>query len=126
VDNAVDAIINATFSDVTRGRTYNLSDGTFATWRTYLDALADGLQLRRAWINIPFSVAYRLAAALEAPYRRLRLPGRPLLTRHAVYLLGRNQEYPTGRAQSDFGFAPKVSFEEGVARTVDWLKLEHP
>jgi nucleoside-diphosphate-sugar epimerase len=77
---------------------------------------------RRAWIDLPSSAAFALARTMEAPHRYLRVPGRPMLTRHAVYLLSRNQEYPIDRAKREFGFAPAVSFEEGIGRTVDWLK----
>ena len=54
------------------------------------------------------------------------LAGRPLLTRHAVYLLARDQEYPAARAREDFGFAPRVSFAEGMARSAEWLRSKKP
>ncbi len=124
VDNAVHAIIQAAASPDTLGRAYNLADGTGATWRSYVDALAAGLGERRPWINLPDAIAFPLARTLEATHAQLRFLGRPLLTRHAVYLLSRNQEFPVERARRDFGFAPAVSFEEGVSRTVDWLQQE--
>jgi nucleoside-diphosphate-sugar epimerase len=120
VDNAAEAIIRAASAIETVGRAYNLADGTGATWRRYVDALADGLGCRRPWIDIPAGAALALARVLEAPHRYLCMPGRPLLTRHAVLLLSRNQEFPTERARREFGFAPAVSFEEGVARSVEW------
>jgi nucleoside-diphosphate-sugar epimerase len=51
----------------------------------------------------------------------LHLPGRPSLTRHAVLLLSRDQEFPSEAAKRDFNFAPDISFSEGIARTVEWL-----
>ncbi len=122
VDSVVEAMLAAATSPDTVGRAYNIADGTGATWRAYVDELARGLGFRRPWLNLPSSVALPLARAMEAAHGALRLPGRPLLTRHAVLLFARNQEYPTDAARRDFGFAPAVSFEEGVARTVEWLK----
>jgi nucleoside-diphosphate-sugar epimerase len=122
VDNAVEGIIQAANAEEAVGRAYNLADGTGVTWRRYVDALADGLALRRPWIDIPAGAASALARVMEAPQRWLRVPGRPLLTRHAVLLLSRDQEFPTGRARHEFGFAPAVSFEEGMARSLAWLK----
>jgi nucleoside-diphosphate-sugar epimerase len=124
VDNVADAIVQAATARETLGRAYNVTDGSGATWRSYVDALADGLKQRRPWIDIPSAIAFPLARAMEAPYRYLGFRGRPLLTRHAVYLLSRSQEYPIGKAQREFGFSPAVSFEEGVARTIEWLKRE--
>jgi len=122
VDNAVDAILTAAAASESLGRAYNLSDGTDVTWKSYVDALADGLGMRRPWIDIPSRVALALASAMEAPHRFLKIPGRPLLTRHAVYLLARDQEFPNMRARTELGFAPAVSFGEGMARMVQWLK----
>jgi nucleoside-diphosphate-sugar epimerase len=125
VDNAAQAIIQAATARETVGRAYNLADGTGATWRTYVNALADGLGERRPWIDLPSTVAFPLARMMEAPHH-LRIPGRPLLTVHAVYLLSRSQEYPIERARREFGLAPQVSFEEGIARTIQWLSLGTP
>jgi nucleoside-diphosphate-sugar epimerase len=120
-DNAAQAIIRAGDSSETVGRAYNLADGTGVTWRAYVDALADGLGERRPWIDLPSAIAFPLARVMEAPHR-LRVPGRPLLTRHAVYLLSRSQEYPIDRAKREFGFAPEVGFAEGIRCTVEWLR----
>jgi nucleoside-diphosphate-sugar epimerase len=122
VDNAVDAMIAAASADESRGRVYNLADGTHVNWRTYVDTLADSLSLPRPWLNMPSRAGLALAWAMEAPFCYLKLPGRPLLTRHAVYLLSRDQEFPTGRIRRELGFAPAVGFPEGMARMIDWLR----
>ena len=122
VDNAVDTMLQAANASVTEGRAYNIADATGVTWRDYVDALSDALGKKRVTLSIPSGVAMAIAASLEICHRTLRLPGRPLLTRHAVYLLSRDQEYPVDRARRDFGFKPEVSFEEGMARSVAWLK----
>ncbi|MGD1070883.1 MAG: NAD-dependent epimerase/dehydratase family protein [Bryobacteraceae bacterium] len=116
VDNAVDAILRAATAQESLGRVYNLSDGTGVTWKTFVDRLADGLGYPRPWIDIPTGGAFALARFLEA------MPGRPLLTRHAVHLLARDQEFPIDRIRRELGYAPAVGFEEGMARTVQWLK----
>jgi nucleoside-diphosphate-sugar epimerase len=123
VDNAVDAMIAAARSPEAEGQVYNLSDGTGASWKTYVKALADGLGCRSPWINLPYGAAMAIAGAMEAPYHWLKmLPGRPMLTRHAVFLLGRDQEFLNGRARAELGFTSRVSMEEGIARSVAWVK----
>lgn len=124
VDNVAQAMIDAARSPAAVGRAYNLSDGTDATWEGYTSALADALGYARPWLRLPFSVAMAAAYVMEAPFLVLPLRGRPLLTRHAVYLLGRDQEFPATRALQEFGFAPRVSFEEGIARSVAWLRQQ--
>jgi len=122
VDNVVEAMIAAAIAPATVGKIYNIADGTGVTWKQYVAALADGLGLKQPWIEVPSALALRLGHALEMAYRVLPLPGRPLLTRHAVLLLARDQEYPTTRAQQDFGFSPQVSFAEGMQRSIDWAR----
>jgi len=60
---------------------------------------------------------------MEAVHSTLRLPGRPLLTRHAVLLLSRDQEFPCEAAKRDFHFVPTVSLSEGISRTLEWLAM---
>ncbi len=122
VDNAAHAIIAAAHHPATLKEAYNLSDGTGVTWRQYVDALADGLGTPKPWINLPFSLAMGLARTMEAPHTYLKFPGRPLLTRHATLLLGRDQEFPTSKAREHFGFAPSIHFSEGIARSVAWVR----
>ena len=122
VDNVAAAMMAAAASPAAVGRAYNLCDETGVTWREYTDALADALGYRRAWLSLPFSAAMALGSAMELPYRLLKITKRPLLTRHAVYLLGRSQEFPAARAREDFGFAPRVSFAEGIAQSAAWFR----
>jgi nucleoside-diphosphate-sugar epimerase len=122
VDNVVAAMMAAAASPASMGRAYNLSDETGVTWREYTDALADALGYRRAWLALPFSAAIALGAGMEVPYRLLKASKRPLLTRHAAYLLGREQEFPATRAREDFGFEPQVSFADGLARSAEWVR----
>ncbi len=121
VDNVAGAMLQAAYSERTLGQAYNLSDGTSATWREYVTLFARQLGTRPPWIDLPLSAAHALARVFEATHRALRLPGRPLLTRHAVLLLARNQEFPAAKARKDFAFCPAISLEEGIARSVSWL-----
>jgi len=122
VDDAVDAMIAAARTPAAEGQAYNLSDGSGTTWKEYVSALACGLGCRLPWIDLPFGTAIGIARAMETPFRCLPMPGRPPLTRHAVFLLGRPQEFPAHKARTELDFIPKVALDEGIARCVDWLK----
>jgi len=121
VDNAVEAMIAACRSEATIGKAYNLRDDA-TTWREYVEALADGLGVKRPRMSLPGAVAGALAMMSELAWKALRLKARPLLTRHAVHLFHRDQSYSIDRAVEDFGFKSTVGFEEGMRRTLDWLR----
>jgi nucleoside-diphosphate-sugar epimerase len=121
VDSVVQAMLDAAASPHTAGQAYNIADGTGATWERYATLFAEELGTKPPWIDLSFRAAMALARILETPHACLRLRGRPLLTRHAVYLLGRNQEFPIEKAKNSFGFSPDISLEEGIRRSVAWL-----
>ena len=125
VDSVVEAMLAAAASTDTIGHAYNVAGGTGATWREYATLFAEQLAVKPPWINLPFQTAMTLARTLETAHGCLRLAGRPLLTRHAIYLLARNQEFPIAKAKSTFGFSPDISLEEGIRRSVAWLKDAH-
>ena len=122
VDNVACAMMTAGGREETRGEAYNISDGTDVSWKAYCAALAAGLGLPEPWLSVPFGMAMGVGAGAEVAHAALRLPGRPLLTRHAVHLLGRDQEFSAEKARRQFGYVPGVGFEEGMRRTVAWVK----
>ena len=122
VDNVAEMMLAAAISSRSLGQVYNICDGTGVSWAEYLRLFAATLKVPAPWINLSFRSAMRLASALELAQRTLRLAGRPLLTRHAVYLLGRSQEFPVAKAHEELEFRPAVSIEEGIERSVAWLR----
>ncbi len=122
VDNLVDAMLAAATRPAAIGRVYTLRDVTTETWRTYLDRLADGLGFPRVQRSLPFWLAMGLGAVSEAAWRLARARSRPLITRHAVQILAKDQCYGIDRAVAELGFASRVSFDEGLRRTVAWLE----
>ncbi len=122
VDNAAEAMIAASEEKRTLGQAYNLSDGSGASWKHYLSLFAEALGTPGPWIDLSFACAMRVAGIMEAPHR-VGLPGKPLLTRHAVQLLGRDQEFSSEKARRDFGFLPRVGLTEGIGRSAAWLRM---
>ncbi|MGC2404425.1 MAG: NAD-dependent epimerase/dehydratase family protein [Acidobacteriaceae bacterium] len=122
VDTVAEGMLDAAESAHTLGQAYNISGGTGATWKQYATLFAEQLAVKPPWINLPFSAAMTLARTMETAYGFLGVRSRPLLTRHAVYLLARDQEFPIEKASRAFGYAPRISLEEGIRRSVAWLR----
>jgi nucleoside-diphosphate-sugar epimerase len=120
VDDVCRAMLTAATAPHALGEAYNLSSTDGTTWRTYTQALAKALSLPAPWLSLPFRAAMALAAASELPHK-CGLPGRAMLTRHAVYLLGRTQQYSTAKAQEQLGWTPQIALDEGIARSVTRL-----
>lgn len=121
VDDVCEAMVLAAESQYALGQAYNISSVDDLTWKAYTGALAASLGVPAPWLQLPFHAAMALAAASEIPHK-LGLPGRPLLTRHATFLLGRDQQYSTAKAQEQLGWQPRVMLGEGLARSVAALR----
>lgn len=122
IDNAVAGMIQAAHSPATVGEAYNLRDETNETWRNYIEALARGLGVPSPRWSLPEWAALAAGRVSELIYGALKRQARPLITRHAVYVLSRDQSYAIEKARRDFGFRSFVSFDEGVQRSLEWLK----
>ncbi len=126
VENVIDAVLLALGDPGAGGATFNLSDGLDITWRRFTDDLAAGLGCQRARWSLPYWLAYALGASLEHGYRLarravgLRTPA--LLSRQAVQVLGREQDFSNARARAQLGWEPRVGYEEGLAATLAWLR----
>jgi nucleoside-diphosphate-sugar epimerase len=126
VDNVVDALVAlAVAPGHVDGRTYNVTNGEPQTVADLLRRVTAALRVRARFVAVPFAVAYGAAAALEAIARAL--PGRPEppLTRYTVGVLGRSQTLSIAAARRDFGYAPRVSLDDGIERTAAAWRLAH-
>ena len=102
------------------GQAYNLSNDGYLTQRGYWDLVADAIDAPRVTAQVPYRVVFTAAFALEAAGKLLRLRRPPLITRYAAWLIGRTAFYSTDKAQEQLGWQPRVGYEEGVRRTVEW------
>jgi nucleoside-diphosphate-sugar epimerase len=121
VENLVEGTLLAAATPAAAGQVYHLTDGEVVTARAALDELADALGLRRPRLSVPYEVVYGLASVMERTARRLQLENPPPMTRYGVRFLSCDCRYEVGKAQRELGYAPKVSFREGVRRLAQSL-----
>lgn len=129
VENLVDAVRLALGHDAAAGQTFNVTDGLPVTWRQFTDDLAAGLGAPPVRFSLPYAVASALGSTLEHGYRAARrLTGastRPLLSRQAVQVLGREQDFSNRKLTELLGWRPRVGYESGLGATLDWLRDEY-
>ncbi len=126
VENVVDAVVLALGHEAAPGQAFNVTDGLDITWRRFLGDLANGLGCPPPRWSLPYGLAHGLAFSLEHGYRLLRratgLSAPPLLSRQAVQVLGRNQDFSNHKARELLGWVPRTSYQEGLAATLAWLR----
>lgn len=82
----------------------------------WIDQLLELAGLPRVQQQISAGAARRVGGVLEGVWSLLRLPGEPPMTRFLASQLAQSHTYSIARAVRDFGYQPRVSFEEGMRR----------
>lgn len=122
IDNLVDAVTLALTRDAAVGQGYLVCDGVGVSWRDLTDLLADQLELPKVHLTLPLPLAQAVAVAAETWAKLARSPKRPALTRYELAFGGRDLRYSNRKISCELGFSPRVLPEEGLARTIAWLK----
>jgi len=119
IDNLVDGLILCGTREEAANRTYFFRDDWNVTWKQYLDDLAAMFD-KRIWLSLPFGLAWFLGGLSE---RVSRLSGgRPMITRHAVGLMGRDCDVDTKRARTELGWQTRVSYPEAMKEIKEWVE----
>ena len=129
VENLIDAAVLALRHDAAPGHAFNVSDGLAVTWKEFTDGLAEGLGCSRVRWSMPYWMANGVGFALEHGYRLLRRTTRlktsPLLSRQAVHVMGRNQDFSNRKVRDLLGWEPRIDYPTGLEATIAWLQAEH-
>jgi len=115
VENLVAGLLLAAQTTEAAGRLYHVTDGEEVTAREAIGALADALGVARPRIPLPFPVVLGAAALVEGTARLLGLRRAPSLTRYGVRFVACHARYDVGKARRELGYAPRVTFRDGVA-----------
>jgi nucleoside-diphosphate-sugar epimerase len=122
IENLVDAILLALTRDEAVSQAYIVCDGADVSWKELTDLIADQLGLPRVKRTIPLPLAEAAAVGAETLARMEKSTRRPALTRYELGFGGRDLHYSNSKICSELGFSPRVMPDEGLARTIEWLK----
>jgi 2-alkyl-3-oxoalkanoate reductase len=101
------------------GRAYFISNGEPRPVRDIVNALLAAVGAPPVTKALPFPLAYAIGAICEVAWTLLPLGGEPPLTRFLAEQLGTAHWYDMAPATRDFGYQPKVSIDEGLARLAE-------
>jgi nucleoside-diphosphate-sugar epimerase len=120
VDNAAqahfDALEHLAPGAACAGRAYFISNGEPRTVRDIVNGLLQAAGAPIVRKTIPFGVAYAAGAMCEGLWHALPLKGEPPMTRFLAEQLSTTHWYDMAPARRDFGYAPRVSIDDGLAR----------
>lgn len=117
IDNLVDLILFALKNESAIGHAFIGTEGRGVTWREFYGAYARIVGARV--FGMPRAVALALTSLFEWLARVDGYP--PRLARASVEFYSHRVVFDIEKSKRLLGYTPRVSFEEGIARTRAWL-----
>ncbi|MEM9728213.1 MAG: NAD-dependent epimerase/dehydratase family protein, partial [Myxococcota bacterium] len=104
------------------GRAYFITQGEPTTVPDFMNDMLGAAGLPPVTKQVPAGVARAAAAVFEGVWTLLRLQSEPPMTRFMVSQLSTAHWYDISAAKRDLGYAPTVSYAEGMGRLADWVR----
>lgn len=125
-DNAADAHLMAAdklaVGSPVAGKVYFISNDEPVELWPFIDRILAAARMPPLTRTVPAWQARLAGRVLEGLYWALRLPGEPPMTHFVASQLSTAHWYDISAARRDLGYQPKVSMEEGLRRTAEWLQ----
>lgn len=122
-DNAIHAMWLASqieCDNLPSGRAYNITNGEPRTLRSIVQKLIDELNIHCRIRSVPYPMLDIIARSME----RLgnKAAKEPALTHYGVSKLNFDFTLDTRRAETELGYTPLVTLDEGIEKTAAWLR----
>jgi 2-alkyl-3-oxoalkanoate reductase len=118
--NVAEATILAVDAERAIGEAYNCSNDGVLTQRGYFNKVAAALGEPPVTRQVPYQVARTAAWAMECFGHAFKTKKPPLVTRYAVWLIGRRSFFETQKAREHLGWKSTISYDEGIPAAVQW------
>ena len=122
IDDLIDGLMLVLNDPAVRGRTYILAGEEPITINRLVGIISASLGKTVVNLHIPTWFAKLSAQSMEFLYRLLAIHKEPLVTLDKIDIMCRDRAFDFKRAREDLRFSPKVGYEEGIERTVVWMK----
>lgn len=99
------------------GSVYNVSGGEAVSIRDIIGRSAELAGIAVRWRDTPWPVAIVAIRALERFHRAFMPKVEPIVTAYSAGLLAFSQSLDLSAIRHDLGWTPRISFDEGLART---------
>ena len=106
------------------GQAYFIGDQKPVNLWDWVNDLLRRVEISEIKKQISYNKARKVGAVLEFIYKILRLKGEPRMTRFVAAQLAKSHYFSHDKALNHFGYDPQINNEEGLKRTVEWLKAQ--
>ncbi len=121
IENLTDAIILAARSDRAIGQKYNVTNDSSMTLEDLIFKITDIWKLEKPKKHIPKFLAYSVCYILTGWARLTKAKNPPYITKTRIKFLSLNLDFDIAKTKNDLGYVPRVSIEDGLRRTREWM-----
>ena len=122
VQNLVDIVAQAADDPSIQG-TFNVTNGEPIEIEAFIAEVLRRLDIPLPTRRVKVGTAMAAATVLETLHALFRPQVEPAITRFGVHVFAYGKTFDITRAKRTFG-APRISLEQGLERTLDWLRSE--
>ena len=122
VGNVVEAVELALGPNVPLGEAFNITDAQTVTKKVFFERIADLARLPRPFATWPMWFARFMCQTFETAGKTFGF--QPVLSNARLKFMGLNLDYSIDKAKRILGYQGKVSFDDGMKKTIDWLRTE--
>ena len=122
IENLVDLLMLIAVDDRAVGNGYLVHDGESTTLEEFTNSVAKSIGGKEVKTHIPYRIAFIVAVLMEFFGKLMGKKERPLLTTYMVKNLGSRLRFSIDKAKRELGWTPKISYQDGFAKTMIWLK----
>lgn len=120
--NLIDLLMFISEDERAIGQGYLVHDGLSVTLQRFCEEIANALDVPPIKTHIPYWAAMGAAVLMEKIWKLLDKKQRPLLTTYTVKNLGSRFNFSIKKARDELNWEPEITYAEGMARTLAWLK----
>src|ERR1043166_2066104 len=120
--NVAEACILAADNPAAVGQAYNCSNDGNLTQKEYYEMLAQSIGEQPVTKKVPFKVAYTAGFLMECFGHLCRKSEPPMITRYAVWLMGRDTYFSAEKARKELGWQSTIGYREGIPAAIRWLQ----
>lgn len=122
IENLIDLLMLIAEDKRAIGNGYLVHDGESTTLEEFTNSIAKEIGGKEVSMHIPYWLAYFAAILMELFGKLFNKKDRPLLTTYTVKNLGSRLRFSIDKAKRELDWTPKISYKEGFATTMKWLK----
>ena len=121
IDNLTDAVMLAAGNNKSTGQKYNVTNDSDMTIEDLIFKIADIWGLEKPRKRISKFYAYMMCGLLTGWARITKSKEQPYITKTRIKFLNLNLYFDITKTKDDLGYVPRVSIEEGLRRTKEWM-----